>query len=364
MTPGSRRSSKRTRGIDRNSGSTDHQQPCGVFRAGRSTSWQLTRGEKGVPRSPLRAAVGPVPRSKRRRCNDSDNIRKVRRRGGDGHHPVDTRHGGAGPVRALGLQPGQRLLDVGCGWGSMAPNAARRGVRVIGVTLSREQADWGRQMIAQHGMHNLAEIRYQDYRNVTDSAFDAVSKLRAGGRLLNHCITRPTNSGPSKRGLSSIDMCSRTANSPDLAGSSPPCRTTAWTSVIPDNLREHYALTLREWSTNLREHWNACVGEVGVGTARVWGLHMAASRLAFERNAVQLHQVLAVRPTDKGDAAVRCRFSPTITALVARGERTVIAPESPRITRRRRPAKHNALRWSRSKRVTGSHLRLLSNSQG
>jgi cyclopropane-fatty-acyl-phospholipid synthase len=207
----------------------------------------------------------------------------------------------------------------------MALNAARRGLRVIGVTLSREQADWGRQMIAQHGMHNLAEIRYQDYRNVTDSAFDAVSKLRPGGRLLNHCITRPTNSGPSKRGLSSIDMCSRTANSPDLAGSSPPCRTTAWTSVIPDKLREHYALTLREWSTNLREHWNACVGEVGVGTARVWGSHMAASRLAFERNAVQLHQVLAVRPTDKGDAAVRCRFGPTITALVARGERTVIA---------------------------------------
>ncbi len=71
---------------------------------------------------------------------------------------------------------------------------------MIGVTLSREQADWGRQMIAQHGMHNLAEIRYQDYRNVTDSAFDAVSKLRPGGRLLNHCITRPTNSGPVKAG--------------------------------------------------------------------------------------------------------------------------------------------------------------------
>ena len=71
-----------------------------------------------------------------------------------------------------------------------------------------------------------------------------------------------------------------------------------------ENLREHYALTLREWNANLREHWSACVGEVGLGTARVWGLYMAASRLAFERNAVQLHQVLAVRPTDNGDAAV------------------------------------------------------------
>jgi len=226
----------------------------------------------------------------------------------------------------LGLQPGQRLLDVGCGWGSMALYAARRGVRVIGVTLSREQAAWAQQMIAQQRLRDLAEIRYEDFRNVADGQFDAVSsigltehigvrnypsyfaflrsKLRPGGRLLNHCITRPVNSGPVKAGAF-IDRY--VFPDGELTGSGriiAAMQDNGLDVRHSENLREHYALTLREWNANLREHWSDCVGEVGVGTARVWGLYMAASRLAFERNAVQLHQVLAVRPTDNGDAAV------------------------------------------------------------
>ena len=70
-----------------------------------------------------------------------------------------------------------------------------------------------------------------------------------------------------------------------------------------ENLREHYALTLRDWCANLETNWDACVDEVGEGTARVWGLYMAASRLSFERNGIQLHQVLAVKPGRKGDSA-------------------------------------------------------------
>ena len=60
-----------------------------------------------------------------------------------------------------------------------------------------------------------------------------------------------------------------------------------------ENLRQHYALTLAAWCRNLVEHWDFCVSEVGAGTARVWGLYMAGSRIAFERNGIQLHQVLA-----------------------------------------------------------------------
>jgi cyclopropane-fatty-acyl-phospholipid synthase len=67
-----------------------------------------------------------------------------------------------------------------------------------------------------------------------------------------------------------------------------------------ENLREHYALTLRDWCENLVEHWDECVAEVGVGTAKVWGLYMAGSRLGFERNEIQLHQVLGVRTDDRG----------------------------------------------------------------
>lgn len=226
----------------------------------------------------------------------------------------------------LGLRPGQRLLDVGCGWGSMVRFAARRGVRVLGVTLSREQAAWAQQAITRDGLDHLAEVRYLDYRDVADTGFDAVSsigltehigvrnypshfaflhgKLRPGGRLLNHCITRPVNSGTVEAGAF-IDRY--VFPDGELTGSGRVI--TALQDVGFDvrhceNLREHYALTLQQWCANLRGQWGACVDEVGAGTARVWGLYMAASRLSFERNKIQLHQVLAVKTGPTGDAAV------------------------------------------------------------
>src|ERR1700757_5224767 len=115
----------------------------------------------------------------------------------------------------LRLQPGDRLLDVGCGWGGMVRYAARRGVRAIGATLSAEQAAWAQSAIAAEGLTSLAEGRHSDYRDVQEKGFDAVSsigltehigvknypsyfaflesKLRTGGLLLNHCITRNNN---------------------------------------------------------------------------------------------------------------------------------------------------------------------------
>src|ERR1700731_1404173 len=112
----------------------------------------------------------------------------------------------------LRLQPGDRLLDVGCGWGGMVRYAARMGVKAIGVTLSANQAEWAQKAIADEGLSDLAEVRHSDYRDVHETQFDAVSsigltehigvanypayfrflqsKLRTGGLLLNHCITR------------------------------------------------------------------------------------------------------------------------------------------------------------------------------
>src|ERR1700756_845332 len=112
----------------------------------------------------------------------------------------------------LHLQPGDRLLDVGCGWGGMVRYAARKGVKAIGVTLSANQADWAQKAIADEGLIELAEVRHGDYRDIGETQFDAVSsigltehigvanypgyfrflqsKLRTGGLLLNHCITR------------------------------------------------------------------------------------------------------------------------------------------------------------------------------
>jgi cyclopropane-fatty-acyl-phospholipid synthase len=229
----------------------------------------------------------------------------------------------------LGLQPGDRLLDIGCGWGSMVRYAARRGVRVIGVTLSQEQASWAQKAIADEGLSDLAEVRFSDYRDVPETNFDAISsigltehigvhnypsyftfiqsKLRDGGRLLNHSITRPDNRAHAKAG-SFIDRY--VFPDGELTGSGRIITETQDVGLEvrhEENLREHYALTLAGWCRNLVENWDACVAEAGEGTARVWGLYMAGSRLGFERNVVQLHQVLAVKLGPKGQADVPLR---------------------------------------------------------
>jgi cyclopropane-fatty-acyl-phospholipid synthase len=224
--------------------------------------------------------------------------------------------------RKLDLKPGQRLLDVGCGWGSMVRHAAREyGVHALGVTLSREQAAWGKEAIDRERLGDLAEVRHLDYRDVLESGFDAISSigltehigvrnypayftflrdhLRPEGRLLNHCITRAHN----RREETGAFIDRYVFPDGELTGSGTIIKDAqdAGLEVMhEENLRQHYALTLAGWCRNLVEHWDECVAEVGEGTARVWGLYMAGSRLAFERNEIQLHQVLAVRTTDDG----------------------------------------------------------------
>jgi cyclopropane-fatty-acyl-phospholipid synthase len=222
----------------------------------------------------------------------------------------------------LRLKAGDRLLDVGCGWGSMVRYAARRGVRTSGITLSAQQAAWAQKAIAEEGLTALAEVRHGDYREIPETQFDAVSsigltehigvarypayfrflrsKLRMGGLLLNHCITRPDNrSAPAAHGF--IDRY--VFPDGELTGSGriiTEAQDAGLEVLHEENLRPHYALTLRDWCANLVEHWDEAVAEVGIGTARVWGLYMAGSRLGFERNVVQLHQVLAVKTDERG----------------------------------------------------------------
>jgi cyclopropane-fatty-acyl-phospholipid synthase len=204
----------------------------------------------------------------------------------------------------------------------MVRYAARQGVRAIGITLSAEQASWAQQAITEEGLSGLAEVRHGDYREIRESGFDAVSsigltehigviryhgyfrflrsKLRVGGLLLNHCITRPDNkSTPATSGF--IDRYVFPDGELTGAGRIITEAQDAGLEVLhEENLRPHYAMTLRDWCTNLVEHWDEAVAEVGLGTARVWGLYMAGSRLGFERNIVQLHQVLAVKPDERG----------------------------------------------------------------
>jgi len=231
--------------------------------------------------------------------------------------------------RKLGLRPGMRLLDVGCGWGGMVRYAAKEyGVHAVGVTLSRAQADWGAKAVAAEGLSDVAEVRYGDYRDVTETGFDAVSsigltehiglknlpsyfsflhdKLRPQGRLLNHCITRPTTRvrAPS-RGF--IDRYVFPDGELEAVGTIVAAMQDNGFEVRhEENLREHYAKTLTGWCDNLLAHWDAAVAEIGEPKARVWLLYMTGSRLGFERRAIELHQVLGVR-ADGGMAAMPLR---------------------------------------------------------
>ncbi|MFJ1974992.1 class I SAM-dependent methyltransferase [Streptomyces sp. NPDC087903] len=234
--------------------------------------------------------------------------------------------------RKLALTSGQRLLDVGCGWGSLAIHAAREhDVRVVGITLSQEQAAYARKRVAEEGLTDRVEIRVQDYRDVVDGPFDAISSigmaehvgaeryleyadllhrlLAPGGRLLNHQIARRPQRDESTYALDEfIDAyvfpdgelapLGTTVNQLERAG---------FEVRDVESIREHYALTLRRWVADLEAGWTRAVRLTGPGRARVWRLYMAACAVAFERNQIGVNQVLAVRTPESGASGMPLR---------------------------------------------------------
>ena len=219
-----------------------------------------------------------------------------------------------------------RLLDVGCGWGSMAIHAARHhDVDVVAVTISDEQAAEARRRVENAGLGDRVEIRIQDYREVGDGPYDAISSIgmaehvglknlpkyfgqlqtlvRPGGRLLNHAIASIGGSRFSRRqflqryvfpdgelidvGVSAIKMQQAGFEVRDV-----------------ENLREHYARTLTHWVANLEASWDDAVDLVGEGRARVWLLYMSGSINGFDENLIQIHQTLGVRPFGDGGSGM------------------------------------------------------------
>ena len=220
--------------------------------------------------------------------------------------------------RKLGLEPGMRLLDVGCGWGGMVLHAAERyGAMALGVTLSRRQAEWAQKAIAERGLVDRAEVRFLDYRDVPESNFDAISSigltehigrkqlaayftrlstmLRPEGRLLNHCITRPTTRERARTGGFIDRYVFPDGELTAISGIVSAMQDHGFEPRHEETLREHYAMTLRDWGRNLQDNWDTCIDEIGVRRARVWQLYMAASRVGFDLNSIQLHQVLGVK---------------------------------------------------------------------
>ena len=213
--------------------------------------------------------------------------------------------------RKLGLdqRPGMRLLDVGCGWGSMAIHAAAQfDAQVVGVTISPEQAELARRRVAAAGVADRVEIRVQDYRGArrrdastpsrrsacpnTSGTAESTSTSRCcgpcsspEGRLLNHAIS---SVGGSRIGRTSfigryvfpdgelIDV-GEVVLAMERAG---------FEVRDVESLREHYALTLRQWVANLEADWDRAVELVGLARAKVWQLYMAASAVGFEDGGI------------------------------------------------------------------------------
>lgn len=225
--------------------------------------------------------------------------------------------------RKLDLKPGMKLLDVGCGWGSLVIHAAKEyGVKAVGVTLSKNQVALAKERISQANLESEIEVRFQDYREVPETDFDAISsvgmsehvgnskldhyfqqlhdRIKDQGRILNHCITRPTSQEKARTG-SFIDRYIF----PDGELTAPSRVTQALHDAgfelrHSENLREHYAQTLEKWCENLTSNWDAAVAEVGLNRARIWNLYMTLSRIGFESNSIQVHQFLGAASNGEG----------------------------------------------------------------
>lgn len=229
----------------------------------------------------------------------------------------------------LGLRPGMRLLDVGCGWGSLALRAAGEfGATVVGATLSQEQAAFARQRVAAAGLADRVEIRLQDYRDIDDGPYDAIASvgmaehvgranmgiyaetlaglLTPGGRLLNHAIAsvRTVGSDGPRRSTFISRYIFPDGEILPLSMTLDALERASLEVRDVEALREHYGMTLRAWTENLRSSWDSALAEVAPAKARAWLLYLAACALAFEHGNLTINQVLAVRQGSLGSSGM------------------------------------------------------------
>jgi cyclopropane-fatty-acyl-phospholipid synthase len=219
----------------------------------------------------------------------------------------------------LALEPGMRLLDVGCGWGSFAIHAAKNyGVTVTGVTLSPSQAGLAREKVAQAGLSERVEIRVADYRELPGGSFDAIASigmsehvgesqidnyaktlfglLRPGGMLLNHAIAALDPEYDSLDDEFSMRYVFPDGEALPLSRVQLAMERAGFHVDHVEGFREDYARTLREWTKRLDEHLERAEQLAGVQRTRVWRLYLRAARHGFDTSITAVYQVRARRP--------------------------------------------------------------------
>jgi cyclopropane-fatty-acyl-phospholipid synthase len=225
----------------------------------------------------------------------------------------------------VGLRPGSRLLDIGCGWGSLSLYAAEHhGARVTGVTIAREQKERVDRLVAERGLGDLVEVRLQDYREIPDDGYDAVvslemgehvgaanyptfasvlaSRVRQGGRVLVQQMSRAgrhPGGGPFIESFIAPDMHMR-----PLGETIALLERSGLEVRDVEALREHYVQTVHAWLATLEARWDEAVDLVGEESARVWRLYLVGGAMAFRDGRMGVDQILTVRPTAEGSSGM------------------------------------------------------------
>ncbi|WP_328498300.1 cyclopropane-fatty-acyl-phospholipid synthase family protein [Streptomyces sp. NBC_00414] len=241
--------------------------------------------------------------------------------------------------RKLDLVPGARLLDIGCGWGSLTLYAAEQHkAQVTAVTLAREQAEYIREQVRERGLEHQVDVVCQDYRDITGGAYDAVATVEMGEHVGDaeypafaaalHRLVRP-------RGRVLVQQMSRGTNAPGggefiEAYIAPDMHMRPMGQTVGlledaglevrsvESMREHYVRTIEGWHRTLEEHWDDFVRLVGEETARVWRLYLVGGALAFEEGRMGVDQILGIRPAPGGDSGMPPSQRSWYTALDGR----------------------------------------------
>ena len=229
--------------------------------------------------------------------------------------------------RKLRLGPGQRLLDIGCGWGAFVVYAAKHfGVHALGITLSKQQADWARTRVAESGLDSIATIRVCDYRNlaIDPEHYDAIVSigmaehvgreqlpnyfaivrrlLKPGGVFINQAIGEGIIPRPGNHTSDSFieRYVFPEGDIPPLSILLRAAESSGFEIRDVENLREHYGLTLEHWLRRLEAQHGAALAFVSEETYRVWRLYLAGSGHGFRRGRIAVYQTLLAKLGDSG----------------------------------------------------------------